>query len=456
MDKQYVVGLDVGTTSAKAVVFDLSGRIVASGKAACQWTSVSSGAEISAQSLAHSAHSALQRAIEQTPPGQICAIGIASLAESGILLDGANTPVAPAIAWHDKRDAAQLTRLAADIGRDAFSAMTGLPFRQQWSITKHRWLADVHPDVNRTVLRLNVAEWIAFTLGAAPATELSLASRTGWLDVRNRTWWGEALHWSGLAESALPELVSAGTRIGAATGTIVSSRLAGAAITIAGHDHQAAAVGLGATTVGDEVDSCGTAEALVRTVDAIADPDEILALARIGVTVGWHALPGQWCLLAGTEGGLLLGRALSMLGVTDFTAGNLDSDARRCAAPTMRASVNAVGLLGFDGIGDDVSPATVWRSTIELVTSQAAALHNAMSAIVGPHRELIVTGGWSGSSALLDSKRRRLGALTLPDLAEAGARGAAIFAGVAAELWADPRKHSFENHSSAPSTGDDR
>jgi glycerol kinase len=72
-----------------------------------------------------------------------------------------------------------------------------------------------------------------------------------------------------------------------------------------------------------------------------------------------------------------------------------------------------------------------------------ARLHDSMSAIVGEHRQLLVTGGWSASPALIDSKRRRLGELSQPNVAEAGARGAAIFAGLAAGLWPDIGAHTL-------------
>jgi sugar (pentulose or hexulose) kinase len=450
MQQQYIVGLDVGTTSVKAVVFTLDGHIVATGRRAYQWDIVRYGAEIDAMVLADAAHAALREAIDATPAGPILAVGIASIGESGVLLDGSNEPLAPVIAWHDKRDGVELSELADDIGIDRFSSVTGLPFRHQWSLTKHRWFVDTHSDVRNIALRLNVAEWIAFSLGAAPATELSLASRTGWFDVVNKTWWSEALAWSRLSEDTLPELVTAGTRLGSVVSGVVSPRLVGAAITTAGQDHQSAAVGLGATMVGAEVDSCGTAEALVRTVDPISSPASILALTQIGVTVGWHAHPGRWCLLAGTEGGLILSRALSALGTIDFAAGGLDDDARKIATPGVRAFVDDAVLLGFAGIGNDTSPAQLWRSAIELVTEQVTALHDSMSDIVGGHRELIVTGGWSASGALLDCKRRRLGEFSRPDIAEAGARGAAIFAGMAAGLWSDPSTHTL-THSAAQS-----
>jgi hypothetical protein len=66
------------------------------------------------------------------------------------------------------------------------------------------------------------------------------------------------------------------------------------------------------------------------------------------------------------------------------------------------------------------------------VTEQAADIHDAMSAVAGPHRRLVVAGGWSRSAGLIAVKRRRFGDFVQADVDEAGARGAAVFAAKAA------------------------
>jgi sugar (pentulose or hexulose) kinase len=405
------VGLDVGTTSSKAVVFTRDGEPVASGRAATPWTVTDSGAELDANALLDATKAAVAHALADCPPGPIGGLGVASLAESGVLLDGRGEPVAPVIAWHDTRDSAELDSLRAAVGAQAFSATTGLPLRQQWSLTKHRWLVDNVPSTGSAVRRLNVAEWIVRGLGGDEAGEQSLASRTGWLRLAERDWWEDTLAWSGADRSLMPPLVTAGTplgRVGADTGL---PRLADAVLTVAGHDHQAAVVGAGADGPGDELDSCGTAEALVRTVAPGLSPDVVAGLAEAGITTGWHAVADHWCLLGATQGGLALQRTLALLGKDRSDLPALDAEAIVLPVPDN---------------GD--SAAHVWRAALEEVTEQAAVIHDAMSAVAGPHRKLVVTGGWSRSEGLLAVKRRRFGDLTQADVSEAGARGAAMLA----------------------------
>ena len=426
------VGLDVGTTTSKAVVFTADGDPVASGRATTPWTVTTSGAELDAAGLLAAAASAVAEALADCPPGIIGGIGVASLAESGVLLDKRGEPVAPVIAWHDTRDHAELESLRDAIGAQTFSATTGLPLRQQWSLTKHRWLIDNIPSARRAVRRLNVAEWIVRGFGGEEATEQSLASRTGWLRLSQRSWWEDTLAWSGASQSLMPPLVTAGTPLGRVSAEAGLPRLAGAVLTVAGHDHQAAVIGAGADGPGDELDSCGTAEALVRTIAPGLSPDVVADLAEAGITTGWHAVADHWCLLGATQGGLALQRILALLGKERGDLPTLDADAIALPLPEMRVVAPAFGRLDVLGVADTASPAHLWRAALEEVTEQAAEIHDAMSAVSGAHRTLVVTGGWSRSAGLIAVKRRRFGELVQADVNEAGARGAALLAAKAA------------------------
>src|SRR4051812_17627918 len=151
------VGLDVGTTTSKAVVFTEDGEPVASGRATTPWTVTTSGAELDAIALLDAVKSAVAEAVADCPPGAIGGLGVASIAESGILLDQHGEPVAPVIAWHAPRDHAERADRAKPVDARHFSGPTGLPLRQQWSLTKPRWLIDNVPAARTAARRLNVA-----------------------------------------------------------------------------------------------------------------------------------------------------------------------------------------------------------------------------------------------------------------------------------------------------------
>lgn len=210
-----LVGLDVGTTASKAVVFGVNGRPVAQGKAPTPWTCTNrQGAEIRADDLLAAACAALAQSLDDAPQGPVLALGVTSMGESGVLLGSAGEALAPIVAWHDHRDDVEIAGLLVEMGADVFARRTGLPLPGQWSLTKHRWLLAHHPEAAAAVRRLNVAEWVVRRLGGAEAAEQSLASRTGWLDLSGRQWWPEALAWSGARPSLMPDLVTAGTALG--------------------------------------------------------------------------------------------------------------------------------------------------------------------------------------------------------------------------------------------------
>ena len=135
-----LIGLDVGTTSSKAVVYTPEGQAVADGRAPTIWSFTPSGVQMDARDLLAGAIEAVNQALAQTSSVAVLGLGVASMGESGVLLDRHGRPVAPVIAWHDTRDRVELAELDARLGADRFSARTGLPFLPQWSLTKHHWL----------------------------------------------------------------------------------------------------------------------------------------------------------------------------------------------------------------------------------------------------------------------------------------------------------------------------
>lgn len=433
----WLVGLDVGTTSCKAVVMTPDGDEVAAAREPTRWTTTSLGTQTSGAELVAAARAALYSAVTAAPAGRVLAVGVASMAESGVLLNQNGAAIAPVIAWHDTRDAAETEELRAALGTQ-FSVRTGLPLRQQWSLTKHRWQLDHDGAAPQARRRLGIAEWIVHALGGNQVSEHSLAARTGWLDLSTRTWWDQTIEWSRVRPALLPELVAAGEPVGTAHDDWAIPGLAGAVLTVAGHDHQAAAIGADAVRLYAELDSCGTAEAYVRTVPPGLPTSDIRALTEAGITVGWHALPEHWCLLGATRGGLVLQRILALLGRTRADLDALDLAALQVEPGALTVTGADASEVHVNDIGDDVDPARVWRAALDAAVVAGRDIHDAMTRASGPHGDLVVTGGWGHSTGVLTLKRRALGELRIPQVREAGARGAALLAGLAANIYATP------------------
>ena len=456
---ELLVGIDVGTTFCKAAVVGAADGVeLAHGSAPTPWTPVPTGAELAPELLLEAAVAATAAALEHAPGGPVAGVGVTSMAETGVLLDGHGRPMAPAIAWHDGRGAAEAARLGADLGAERFSAHTGLPVRPLWSIAKYAWLRANHPEVAGAVRWLGVAEWVVHGLGGEQVAELSLASRTGLLDLERRAWWDEARTWAGAPPGLLADLVQAGSPAGRVAGGRLG-RLAGATLTVAGHDHLGASVGAGATRPGDLFDSCGTAEALIRAVQPPVAPEDVSRLVAANLTVGWHVLPGRNALLGSSRAGLALRRFLGLLGVDD-DQGRDELDRAAAAAPPGSGGLAVRDVFGdrsaLEGIGADPSPALVWRAALEAVAERAAELRAHIESVAGPSRRLVLAGGWARSPAVRSVKRAVLGPYDWPQVTQAGARGAALLAGIAAGRFAgiddlpDPPEGSGEPQGGAP------
>ncbi len=438
MKEPVLLGIDVGTTFCKATIVSAEGVELSQGRQRTPWQPVPTGAEIAADALLGAVAAAARAAIDQRPSGTIVGVGVTSMAEAGFLLDAAGRPLFPAIAWYDSRSAPESERLLDELGADRFSGRTGLGPGPMPTIGKYRWLRDHVPATAKGARWLNVADFVVRALGGAEVAERSLASRTGFLDQQTGRWWPEALAWADLDVDRLPPLVHAGEPVGrVAGGGLVDAE--GAALAVAGHDHLAAAVGAGAIRDGDILNSCGTAEALVRAVPGRLPEEVVRAAVATGVSVGIHVVPDRQALLAGSRCGMVLQRFLDLLGVPESDRAALGRAA--IAAPPgaggmiVRGGADEVAAL--EGIGRDATPGLVWRAALEYVQRETARLLGAVEAVAGAAERLVVVGGWSRDPALVEVKRAILGPLEVPVVAEAGARGAALIGGVAAGLFPD-------------------
>jgi sugar (pentulose or hexulose) kinase len=386
----------------KAAAVTPEGREVGHGQAPTPWRTVPTGAEADPEALLAAALSAITQALAAAGAPPVLACGISSFAETGVLLDRRGRVAAPAIAWHDSRGREEAADLHVALG-DAVVARTGRPATALLSAVKYRWLRDHDPAAADAVRWLGVAEWVANRLGAAQAASRSLASRTGFMDVAGSSWWAEALAWAGAPDGLVPELVEAATPLGTADAE-APRELAGAVLTVAGLDHSAAAVGCGALGSGDVFDSCGTAEACIRAVAPLAEADIRCAVDE-GLTVDWHAVPGRQALVGAQGLGLALQPVLDDLGLP-----LAEADRTRLAA---------------------------WTTAVDHAAADGQRLIDRVASFDGPVERVVLAGGWAHSAVLRESKSALLRGVPLewPAVAEAGARGAALAAGVAAGLF---------------------
>jgi sugar (pentulose or hexulose) kinase len=421
--RSLLVGVDVGTTRIKAGVVGLDGRELGHASVATRWQRLPTGGEARPQDFLQSVRQALSQMLATAPAGEIVGVGITSMAETAVLLDAGGQAIGPAVAWFDGRAADDFARMAADLSPGEIGRRTGLVDSPIPTITTLRWLMRNYPGLRQAATVLAVAEWIAYGLGGSVAAEASLASRTGALSIASRDWWADVVRWAGVTSTAFPALRSAGAswgRVSRAGDGL--ERLAGATLTVAGHDHLVASVGSGVTHGHQVTDSCGTAEAMIRPLPAGAAPDPSAGIPD-GISTGWHVLPGHYCLLAGLRLGIDLTPLLERLGAST-------------AHGRTALDEPALALLGGSAAARDAAPAARdWLAALRASVDQAARALRQLEFLGGAVAEVRVSGGWAANPVLRALKAGAFPHPVYPDVAEAGIRGAALLAGLAAGVY---------------------
>jgi sugar (pentulose or hexulose) kinase len=441
MTTTVLLGIDVGTTHSKVLATTTDGQEITVASIRTQWSSRPGGlVDTDPLALVDAvialAARTVQAATERVGPVRVGALAVTGMAESGTVIDGAGRPQTPVIAWFDPRGGDLLAGLPADLIAQ-FPAVTGLPLGPQVTLAKLLWLKNNGVDL-RSGQWLHVPELIVQRLGGRPAAETSLVARTGLLDQGSAEPWPAALGLLGVEPGFLPDPAAAGAPLGTATGPHCPVELRGSVLAVAGHDHPVAAVGCNAVAPGEIFDSFGTAQVFLRTLDEPVDPTRRARLVAAGVNAVRHAVPGRWHLLGGTKAGLLMRRTLAVLGVVD-DAGRSALDAAAVAAfhtdtdgmVEVSGAANDDGTLRITAVSDEITPFLLWLATVRHGTAEANRLLKTMTDEFGPAPAAVVAGGWMAMQSVRLATRQAMPNVRFSDRAQAGAYGAAAFAGFA-------------------------
>ncbi|CAI9399043.1 FGGY-family carbohydrate kinase [Nocardioides sp. T2.26MG-1] len=335
-----VAGIDVGTSYLKAVCVDLdpaSERPAA--LVALRREPTPSGAE----DLVAAAVGLLREVTEEAGP--VAAVGVASMAETGVPLDEHGRPLTPLLTW----DARRLPSAAlGDLDPQTLFARTGVRLSPKVPLATWAWLADSRPDV-RTRMRhwAGAADLVALALTGRIVTDHTLAGRTGVYLLDRDGWAEDLLGLVGVSPAVLPEVVGPDE---------VAGRAGGVPVVVAGHDHQVGAHACGVRSPGDTADSLGTTEVLLRVLDGEPDREGVrragMSLVR---TVG------------GRELALVAGNSAAGSAYAAWVADHPESDdlpagptgllvlpylrGRQCPDPDPGATMRVVGDVGPAGPG---------------------------------------------------------------------------------------------------------
>lgn len=428
--QEILIGVDIGTSRLKAVATDLKLQVLAEYAEPTPWKHIKNFSEIDMVLLAQTVITVASKAAE-IAGGKVIAIGFTGFSETGVLIDSAGRPLAPGLAWHDPRGITE--PILKELGDFEFRARAGAQLNEIVTISKVLWFNENYPESKRAKYFLSAPEWVAYCLGAEMVNELSLVSRTGFFDVESRKPWEEAIALVGGGKDFLARLVVAGEAIGVVNNE-APENLRGAIITIAGHDHFTAAYYCGAINEGSLFDSMGTAEALLRTFKAPLKREAIAELAAANVGLSCSVIADHYTLLGALPTGLTLERACALVGMTSRDQKIALGNAALAIDPTASAMrvVNNYHGLSVTNLDDAVSPAALFRATVEHLVDDSAEMIALIEKFTGKADNVVIAGGWIKNPVIAFAKERQFGSYQVSDAQEAGATGAAEFAGIAA------------------------
>ncbi len=450
MSDTCLIGLDLGTTNCKALLFEAGGRIAHVSSRRMPVRQLDDGqAEYDPNAVHETAVAVLREAAAAAPAsGAVRAIAVTSVGEAGVPCVEDGTPLYPAIAWFDPRSAPQAAALEARMGVHVLHEITGLLGLPIYTVHKLAWLRDNEPDVFRRVRRWYfMADFAVGRLCGAWATDASLACRSRMFDIRRRQWSSEILDAVGIPQSILPPIVASGSPVGRLRPDVARDLALSpdVEVAVAGHDHVCASLASGATEPGDVLDSMGTAEAMLAAASA-PPPPAVTSVA--GFAVGCHVAGGRYYLLGGNP---MSGGAVEWIAnLTSVPLARLTEQAARvtagaeglCFLPHLRGSLSPIvdrfSMGAFLGVRDIHGPAHFARAVLEGLAFEAKANVDALEGIVGRTGLMRVTGGGVRNALWLAIKAAILNRpLEILATAESAALGAALLAGIGAGVFAD-------------------
>ena len=451
--KKYLLALDQGTTSSRAILFDTEQNIVGvSQREFTQYFPQNGWVEHDAQEIWESQRRVMETVLEESgvSPGELIAIGITNQRETTVMWEkSSGRPVGRAIVWQCRRTAEIVRSLVAQGLEEHIRAVTGLVPDAYFSGTKIKWMLDNTPGLRERaqrgeVLFGTVDTWLLWNLtrGAVHATDVTNASRTMLYDIRRLCWDDTLLKALDIPRAVLPEVLSSSEIYGYAD-------LGGVKVPVAGiaGDQQAALFGQSCFDKGDAKNTYGTGCFLLMNTGS--EPQ----VSRNGlVTTVAAGLPGG--VTYALEGSVFVGGA-----VIQWLRDELRVITEAREAETLALSVPDNGgvylVPAFTGLGAPhwdmdargiivgltrgATREHIVRAAQESIAYQVADLMAAMEADTGMTiPSLRADGGASRDKFLMQFQSDIIQKpVRRPVIRETTALGAAYLAGLALGVWRD-------------------
>jgi glycerol kinase len=457
MAETFVLSIDQGTTSTRAIIFDHEGRLAGvSQREHRQYFPHPGWVEHDAAQIWRNTEWVLQQALanQHIEPSQIAAIGITNQRETCVLWDPeTGIPLRRAIVWQDTRTQELVEALLSDPGEQFFRERCGIPPATYFTAPRLRWMFERNPELRRRagageVLFGTMETWLIWNLTGGPAggehiTDVTNASRTMLMNLKGLHWDPDLLSLFDVPEAMLPRIVPSGGESWPAVKVLPGVPIAG----VLG-DQQAALFGQTCFDQGEAKCTYGTGAFLLLNTgtELVHSTNGMLTTVafRLGKEAPIYALEGSIAVA-----GSLVQWFRDSLGLIrsapeiETLASSVDDNGGCYIVPAFAGLFaphwrgEARGVIA--GLTAYVTKAHLARAILEATAWQTFDVVQAMNADSGiPLRTLKVDGGMTANNLLMQSIADVLDATVVrPMVSETVSLGAAYMAGLTVGYWAD-------------------
>ena len=454
-----LLGLDVGTSGARAVAVDESGSVVAEASSEYPLMSPRPGwTEQDPEDWWAASKEALGRVVAEAEE-EVVGLGLTGQMHGSVFLDSADEVIRPALLWNDQRTEAQCEKITSAVGEERLIRISGNPALTGFQAPKILWLRDEEPENYSRVSRVLLPkDYVRLRLTGEHATDASDAAGTLLLDMRERDWSGEILDALGIPREWLPKVYEGPESTGELSRSLAEELGLPPGIPVAagGGDNAAAAVGVGVVKSGLLSSSVGTSGVLFAASESFTlDPS-----GRIHAFC--HAVPDEYHLMGVTlsAGGSLSWWRDTLSEAFGQASGGVDYDELVEAAS--QVPPGAEGLLFLPYLSGERTPHLdpQARGAFFGLTSRHGIPHMTRAVMEGvvfslrdsleilreldvPVEQVRATGGGARSPLWRQLQADIYGEPIRRTTADEGpAYGAALLGGVAAGLYGDVREAS--------------
>ncbi|MBI9045769.1 MAG: hypothetical protein JEZ06_14860 [Anaerolineaceae bacterium] len=301
-----LLGIDIGSTSMKALVYDLDGNVISHGS--CPTESTANDPDHPNWQVYMPDHiwngisSAIHEAVSQIgQQNQIIAAAVTGLGADAVPLNERGEPVYPFINWICTRTTSQYERWLENVGLERTFEISGWqPFI--WSTAlRFIWLKENKPEIASQIHKwLIIEDYVNYKLTGKYSTDYTDASPTLLFDQRSLKWSEELLKIAGLEKELLPTPQPSGSFIGEVTpeAALKTGLIPGTPIYQGGHDYLVGALAAGAISPGMFLDVTGTWELIITPTN---EPKWTPEIRKLGLTVEAHSVPDMYCIWVGEQ-----------------------------------------------------------------------------------------------------------------------------------------------------------